>query len=180
MRNCLLSISLWLLLGLTATAQTTFLQDSDKTAFSQGPAQTTFPQGEGDRARFSATVEMSRGYLSGVCVLLREGDEVRGCLFNEFGISAIDFTYSVRKDKVRLHSVIAMLDRWYIRRVLKKDLRELMHRLQQGETTYRDERYKIDYRFTPLAEAPDDEETPFLEPTGEPQTQQPQTDETDE
>lgn len=113
-------------------------------------AQSTFPSAEGERARYTAVVEMPRGYISGVCILLREGGDVKGCLFNEFGLSAIDFTYNIKKDKVKLHSVMAMFDKWYIRRVLRRDLRELAHRLQKGETTYRDEKYKIDYRFTPL------------------------------
>lgn len=119
-------------------------------------AQSTFPQQEGDRVRYSATIEMPRGYLSGVCILLREGDTVKGSLFNEFGISALDFSYSLAKDKVKLHSVMAMLNKWYIKRVLKKDLRELMCSLQAGETTYSDKKYKIDYRFTLLEDETDE------------------------
>lgn len=132
MRNYLLSVSLLLFVALQAAAQA------------------TFPKADGERVRYNAMVEMPKGYLSGVCILLREGNEVRGSFFNEFGISAIDFTYLIDKDKVKLHSVIAMLNKWYIKRVLKKDLRELLNRLQQGETSYRDERHKIDYRFMPM------------------------------
>jgi hypothetical protein len=52
-----------------------------------------------------------------------------------------------------------MLDRWYIKRVLKKDMRELIHRLQQGQSEYQNERYHIQYRFTPLKENPTADET---------------------
>lgn len=138
MRNFLLSVSCLLLVCLAASAQT------------------AFPQTEGERVKYNAVVEMPKGYLSGVCVLLREGNEVRGCFFNEFGISAIDFTYRLDKDKVKLHNVIAMLNKWYVKRVLKKDLRELVHRLQQGKNSYRDERYKIDYLFTPTTDETDE------------------------
>lgn len=119
-------------------------------------AQKTFPTEDGERTRYAATIEMPKGYISGVCIMLRESDDcVKGCFFNEFGISAIDFTYIPSKEKVKLHSVIAMLNKWYIRRVLRKDLRELIHCLQKGTTTYRDEKYKIDYRFTLLPDETD-------------------------
>lgn len=119
-------------------------------------AQTTFPTQEGERVRYSASIEMPRGYLSGVCILLREDATIKGSLFNEFGISALDFSYSPDKDKVKLHSVMAMLNKWYIKRVLKKDLRALMHSLQAGETSYTDKKYKIDYRFTLLKDETDE------------------------
>lgn len=138
MRNFLLSVSLLMLAGVQAVAQT------------------AFPEADGGRMRYNAVVEMPKGYLSGVCILLHEGNEVRGSFFNEFGISAIDFTYRTDKDKVKLHSVIAMLNKWYIKRVLRKDLRQLLHRLQQGETSYRNERYKIDYRFMPMNDETDE------------------------
>lgn len=133
MRTFLLSASLWLsVLG--------------------AAAQTPYPTADGDRARYTATIEMQRGYLSGVCVLLREGDDVKGCLFNEFGLTALEFTYSTTKNKVKLHSVLPMLDKWYIRRVLRRDLREVMHRLAEGQTAYEDTRYHITYTFTPLTD----------------------------
>ena len=103
-------------------------------------AQGEFPSKEGDRVRYSALIEMPKAYLSGVCILLREDGVVKGSLFNEFGISALDFTYRLDKDKVKLHHVIKMLDRWYIKRVLKKDMRELIHRLQQGQPEYQNEK----------------------------------------
>ncbi len=110
-------------------------------------AQSAFPETEGDRIRYAASIEMPKAYLSGICVLLREGDVVRGSLFNEFGVTALDFTYHPENQKVKLHHVISMMDKWYIRRVLRKDLAQLMLRLQQGETTYHNERRHITYQF---------------------------------
>lgn len=115
-------------------------------------AQGAFPVQTGDRARYTALIEMPKAYISGICILLREEEILKGAVFNEFGISAIDFSYCPEKDKVKLHHVVKMLDRWYIRRVLKKDLRQLIHSLQRGETQYRNEKYKINYKFTPLKE----------------------------
>lgn len=102
--------------------------------------------------RYSAYISMPSGYVSGMLVLLREDESVKGSLFNEFGITALDFTYDRRKDKVKLHSVVKMMDRWYIRRVLRRDLREVLKGLEQGDSIYEDKRYHIYYKFTPLHE----------------------------
>lgn len=136
MAACLRYISLQLLLLLAATAY----------------GQRLFPQSEGERMRYQATIEMERGYVSGVCVAVCDADGVRGCLFNEFGITALDFSYDPVKDRVRLHGLVAMLDHWYIRRTLRRDLRSLIHCLQQGQTTYENRRRHISYTFTPLTD----------------------------
>ena len=113
-------------------------------------AQTLYPKNEGDKVRSSAMIEMPKGYVSGICVMYNDGTSVKASIFNEFGISAIDFVYNPQKDKVKLVSVIKMLNKWYIRKLLKSDLRKVMHCLQQGNGEYRNERYKIDYKFSPL------------------------------
>ena len=109
--------------------------------------------------RYSAYISMPRGYVSGLLVLLHEDEvvghasqrgTVKGSIFNEFGITALDFTYDRRKDKVKLHSVIKMMDKWYIRRVLRRDLREALKRLEQGDSIYENRRYHINYKFTPI------------------------------
>lgn len=102
--------------------------------------------------KYSALIEMPKGYLSGICVLLKEDGTVKGCVFNEFGISALDFTYFPEKDKVKLHCVISMMDKWYIRRILKRGLRQLFREMQSGNPTYKDVKYKINYQFSPLKE----------------------------
>ena len=111
-----------------------------------------FPSDDGQRICYSANLETAQAYVSGICILLHDGDVVRGCLLNEFGVTVVGFTYSLRKRKVRVHEVLPMMDRWYIRRVLKKDLCRLMERLQQGATQYRNERQHITYQLTPMHE----------------------------
>ncbi len=113
-------------------------------------AQTLYPQNQGDKVRSSAMIEMPKGYVSGICVMYNDGTDVKASIFNEFGISAIDFVYNPQKDKVKLVSVIKMLNKWYIRRLLKSDLRKVIHSLQKGEGEYRNEKYKIDYKFSEL------------------------------
>lgn len=117
-------------------------------------AQTAFPA-DGESIRYTAYIEHrinteKHGYVSGICILHRDGDTVHGSLFNEFGITALDFTYHLEKKKVKLHTVMPMMNKWYIRKVLRKDLRQLMTGLQNGETTWKDERYHIEYQLTPL------------------------------
>lgn len=115
-------------------------------------AQVTFPSNEGERVRYSAYIEMSRGYVSGVCILVNDEGIIKGCIFNEFGITALDFSYDPRRQKIHLYSVITMMDKWYIRRVLKKDLAQLMRCLQRSETSYQNVRRNISYLFTPIAD----------------------------
>ena len=115
-------------------------------------AQTTFPSAEGERAKYSAYIEMPKGYVSGICVLLKEEGVVKGSLFNEFGFTALDFTYHPERDKIKLHSVMKMMDKWYIRKVLKKDLRQVMKALMKGESEYTNQRQHIVYRFHGIEE----------------------------
>lgn len=118
-------------------------------------AQAVFPNSDGEKVRYNATIEMKKGYMSGICILLGDEGVVKGSLFNEFGISALDFIYQPDKRKVKLLSVIKMLDKWYIKRVLRQDLVQVMERLQEGKGEYRDEKYKINYQFTLLEKQED-------------------------
>ena len=97
-------------------------------------------------------IETDKGYVSGICFLSEEGDTVKGSIFNEFGISVLDFTYLRSRQKVRLENVIKMLDKWYIKRVLRKDLVQVLENLQRGLSSYRNEKYHILYQFTRLYE----------------------------
>ena len=115
-------------------------------------AQTTFPSAEGERAKYAAYIEMPKAYVSGICVLLLEDGLIKGSLFNEFGITALDFTYNPQRDKIKLHSVMKMMDKWYIRKVLKKDLRQVMKTLKEGQTEYTNQRRHIVYRFHGIEE----------------------------
>ena len=115
-------------------------------------AQTTFPSAEGERAKYAAYIEMPKAYVSGICVLLQADGLIKGSLFNEFGITALDFTYNPQRDKIKLHSVMKMMDKWYIRKVLKKDLRQVMKTLKEGQTEYTNQRRHIVYRFHGIEE----------------------------
>ncbi len=114
-------------------------------------AQALYPAQRGDRVKYDAMIEMKSSYLSGICILANEGDEIKGSIFNEFGISAIDLTYNPEKDKIKLDNVVSFLNKCYIKRVLRKDLVELLHALQNGESSYRNEKRKIYYQLNPMS-----------------------------
>ena len=105
----------------------------------------------GCKTRYATTIELSKGYLSGITIMVREADVYHGVLFNEFGITALEFTYQPQTKKVELIEVIAMLDKWYIRRVLKNDLQYVMENLMKGNPTYKDEKYHISYKFSVMS-----------------------------
>ncbi len=79
--------------------------------------------------KMSFRMEMRKGYLSGILITAETDESIKGSMVNEFGISAIDFTYTKRKDKVKLLNVISFLDKWYIRRVLGNDINFTIHTL---------------------------------------------------
>ena len=115
--------------------------------------------------RYAVTIDMGRASLTGVMVMHRDADEVRGSMVNEFGVSAIDFIYDGGWDRVRLCHVVPFMDKWYIRRVLRRDLRFCLYVLydkvygrRHAYTVKRDgdavsitnPRYGITYAFAPL------------------------------
>jgi hypothetical protein len=110
----------------------------------------SLPSAEGERQRYGIQIDFGKASVSGVCMMLMEDGMIKGSIVNEFGVSFLDFTYSPAADRVQLVSVIAMLDKWYIRKTLRKDLRGLMHSLQKGETAYQSKRGT--YRLCPHRE----------------------------
>ena len=113
--------------------------------------QTPLSDSIGCKTKYATTIELSKGYLSGITIMVREADVYHGVLFNEFGITALEFTYQPQIKKVELIEVIAMLDKWYIRRVLKNDLQHVMENLMKGNPTYKNEKYHISYKFSVMS-----------------------------
>ena len=107
------------------------------------------PREDGERMRYGIEIDMRGAYLSGICSMLYEDGMLKAAIVNEFGVSAIAFTYDPRKDKVRIVSATDKLDKWYIRRMLRHDLRECLHCLQQGVFTYENEKRGMTYMFSP-------------------------------
>ncbi|MBF1584745.1 MAG: hypothetical protein HXO22_03160 [Prevotella sp.] len=126
-------------------------------------AQNLLPDSLGACKSYQAMITMPKGYVSGVCMLVRDSTGIVGSLFNEFGFSALDFRYHEQKDKVEIVHAMALMDKWYIRKVLRNDLRMLLQSLAKGDTLYEDKKYKLTYVFTPMREELKKEATDDLE-----------------
>lgn len=72
-------------------------------------------------------IETSNGFVSGVLLVSENDENINGSMINEFGVSAIDFSYSKKKQKVKLLSVVSFLNKWYIKQVLKNDIKFCLH-----------------------------------------------------
>ena len=110
----------------------------------------SLPSNEGERARYSVHIDVKKAYISGICGMLFEDGKLKASVVNEFGLSAMDFEYDSQKDKVKIINIIKKLDHWYIKRVLKRDLRILLHNLKQGIYKHENAKYEITYTFQPL------------------------------
>ena len=115
----------------------------------------SWPELPGERVRHDFAIEMPKGYVGGLMIMMKCDDgKVRGSLVNEFGISLLDFSFDEKKGKVKLESVMKALDKWYIRRVLKNDLKHSLQAMQRGDTVYYDTRHKMRFIFSPATTAP--------------------------
>ena len=110
MKRFLLFISLWL---------------ATEWAFAQ-PRTSLSPALEGERTEYAVTLQFKKVHLSGICILKRMNAEIVGSWLNEFGVRAFDFRYTPSNHRIELSSLLETLDRWYIRRVLRRDLSLLL------------------------------------------------------
>lgn len=102
--------------------------------------------------------------LTGVCIIRTDGGGSRGTIMNEFGVNALDFTLSANRKKVRLQHVVAMMDKWYVKRVVRKDLQYLFSataspqtkgcrtvvQAVDGSVTLENEKYQLKYSLKPI------------------------------
>ena len=84
------------------------------------------------RQQYSVTIVARGAEISGVCMTKTDDVGTRGAIVNEFGFHALDFMVSADRRKVKLLNVMPMMDRWYIRRILRKDLRLLFGATMTG------------------------------------------------
>ena len=114
---------------------------------------------------FSFQLTTPKATLSGILITRQTGDEIIGSMINEFGISAIDFSYNKKNDKIKLLSVVSFLNKWYIKMVLRKDLKVCLHQLYNiplkktkgyiiekgnNDITINNQKHHLTYSFSPL------------------------------
>lgn len=107
------------------------------------------------------TLERGSMLLTAICIVRQTDEGVVGTVVNEFGLRAFDFT--CKNNKVKVFNVMPMMDKWYIRKVLRTDLKVLTadHEVKLGRKrkldlhlpdsmTLHDTRFGITYHFEQL------------------------------
>jgi hypothetical protein len=123
-----LFVSLFWLIALVAAAQSA-VGEPGSYAVAQPPA--------GKVVESRTELNFRDNALSAITVLKADSDgTLRGTMMNEFGISALSFTVSADRRHLKLLNVMPKLNKWYIKKVLRADLRHLFsaRNSQLGQT----------------------------------------------
>ena len=76
---------------------------------------------------------MPKAYLSGLMIMHKPSEgHVDASVINEFGISLMDISYDEKKDKVKIHSITDKMNKWYIKRSLSGDFKNIFKAMHQG------------------------------------------------
>lgn len=129
--------------------------------------------------RYAFLMETQKAGVSGIMIAAESADAITASIVNEFGISAIDFTYNKQNRKLKLLRVVSFLDKWYIKRQLRNDLKcciQVLYSLPDAKAkdydltlsadslTITNVKRHIKYTFSPLpAEEPAEEEENIIE-----------------
>lgn len=102
------------------------------------------------RTDYNVTILSNHFNITGLCIIKTDGEGMIGSLINEFGVNFMTFAYNKESQKVKLLSVTPRLDRWLIRRMLKKDLKQILRMMPDDEVAYTNKRLGLEYRFTKI------------------------------
>ena len=93
--------------------------------FTLSAQECSFPQANGQKRNYSVGISYKGMGVQGIMVVKRYETGYRCSLINEFGIKAFDFEYDAAKGRAKVSNTIQFLDKWYIRRVIKRDLKRI-------------------------------------------------------
>ena len=89
--------------------------------------------------------------ITGLCIMETASDSsIVGTVINEFGTKIFDFTYN--NGKTRVFNLIAPINKWYIRRELRRDFQFILTNLKENGITVK--RKRIKYTLTPITTSP--------------------------
>lgn len=140
--------------------------------YAQETVNDTVP-GSGQSDCYAFEISTPKAAVTGIMIVKDSDNVILGSMINEFGVSAIDFRYDRRRDKLKLLSVVGFLDKWYIKMTMKTDLRLCLHVLfdipykseKNHEISISPDGYqvvnkkrKITYKFTRMSLPKDDTE----------------------
>ncbi len=114
--------------------------------------------------RYRVQLQARNATLDGVLAVKIVDGNINGVVINDFGIKAFAFIISHDRKKVKLQDVMPMLNHWYVKRVLKSDLKLLFNItdcdkqpkgkktqieiLDDGSIKMTNTKYHIEYLFT--------------------------------
>lgn len=92
---------------------------------------------------YTVNMDMRGHEVNGVCVMeFRSANKVVGTFMSNFGAKIFDFAYNGKKTKIL--NLIKPMNRWYIRKVLKKDFNFIiMNLLAKKDTTEKNREMKV-------------------------------------
>lgn len=114
--------------------------------------------------KYHLNIGIRKGQISGILIIKNDSTLLNGTIINEFGFSAIDFTLDRSNNKIKLQHVVKVLDKWYIKRVLRNDLKKLLTTdfssgntgrhysvtVSQDTIELTNRRHKISYKIVPF------------------------------
>lgn len=132
------------------------------------PATLCAQEESADATQYGVVIDARGREFTGI-FLMAESEEghVVGAVVNEMGVKAFDFTFDGKKAKVQ--NLFPPINKWYIRRVLRKDIAFLLTHLKARTNTDNGKRslnflpdgtielknqYRITYRFNLLEDKP--------------------------
>jgi len=107
-----------------------------------------YPDSVNQRVRYEIVIEMPKAYLSGLMIMHKPSDGlVNASVINEFGISLMDFSYYEKKNKIKIRSITDKMNKWYIKRILSNDFKNILKSMREGSNEYLNSKRKIKYSF---------------------------------
>lgn len=120
-------------------------------------------------AEYRVEIEARNRVITGICAIGRQpAGTLAGTIVNEMGMKAFDFRFDGKK--VRLENVFPPINKWYIKRVLRKDMLLLLSNIgsrtnaekgkrsltfdNDGGMRLQNNRFHIVYSFSKLQRIP--------------------------
>lgn len=115
---------------------------------------------------YNLLMEVRGREITGICAMnIEPGGHIVGTVVNEFGVKAFDFVFA--DGKAAVMNVIGPLNKWYIRKVLRKDLTFILTNMEKktvdavkgkrrltiaenGTVSMHNDRFGISYTFTSM------------------------------
>ena len=130
------------------------------------------PAGDSGIRRWNINLSTPKAAVSGFFLIRYEDDSIAGSIINEFGISLADFRFNPVSGKVKFINLTGFLNKWYLKKLLAKDLSLALKRLtnpspslsspkgydvtvSSDTVVIHNLKYDITYQFSPLSDETD-------------------------